>query len=548
MKAILDAINNFGAQKLMVFGGVGLALIIGAIVVASNVSEPQMSLLYGGLEPGDQQAIGSYLSKEGQPYQIDTQNKAVLVPGDQVLSLRMKLAEEGLPAGSSVGYELLDNASALGTTAQGQKATMQRALEGELARTIRSLDWIASARVHLVVPERELFSRTVREPSASVVLKTRGGGVNPGQIKAIQHLVAAAVPNLSPARISIVDDKGNLLAKGVEDEQSKQTDLVNSFEQLRQQYENRVRSTIEETLEKSVGLGQVRVNVSADMNFDRVTTEETVYDPESVVPRSTQDVEETESTQDAETEVPVTVGANLPGGAAGNGGGNRSQSSSSRTESTVNNEMNKTTRQTTREGGKLNRIAVSVLVNHKVSVNPETNEKTYTPRTDQELQMLSQLVRTAIGFNGDRGDQVQVVNMEFAPAVSVLDEEEIFDIIGLTKDDILKLAEMLVLGIVAILVVLLVLRPLVARIIAMGEEAAEAAASLPGDSPALAGPDFGRGALAAPEPEESELEAMIDLDKIEGRVKASSVKKIGDIIDKHPEEAVAIIRTWLYES
>src|SRR5690606_30187616 len=216
----------------------------------------------------------------------------IYVPADQVAKLRLSLASEGIPAGGSIGYELFDRADALGTTNFVQQINQIRALEGELARTIRSIRQVRAARVHLVMPKRELFSNDRAEPTASVVL-TIGGGLDKGQVSAIQHLIASAVPGMKASNVSVIDSSGELLARGAEDGE---LDVANS-EDMRRSYEARMSQAIEQLLAQTLGAGKVRAEVTADLDFNQVTTNKEDFNPDGQVVRSTQTVEETGNSQ-----------------------------------------------------------------------------------------------------------------------------------------------------------------------------------------------------------------------------------------------------------
>ena len=233
------------------------------------------------------------------------------LPQDRVARLRLTMAEEGLPSGGSIGYEIFDRSEGLGTTNFVQSINHLRALEGELARTIRSIGTVRNARVHLVLPKRELFTRDRMEPTASIVIAMLGNNRLDGQkVQAIQHLVAAAVPGLKPNMISIVDNNGSLLARGTVEGDLQQT--ASTADEMRISYETRMARKVEELLERSVGVGNVRVQISADIDFDRVTENAEIFDPDGQVARSTQTIEEENGSSDGEGLAPVTVGGNLP--------------------------------------------------------------------------------------------------------------------------------------------------------------------------------------------------------------------------------------------
>ena len=524
-------------------GAIMLGMIGFFIFLATRLATPSMVLLYGDLSSDDSSRITSQLSSQNVPFELGQGGSQIMVPSDRALKLRLSLASQGIPSGGSIGYELFDEQQTIGTTSFVQNINLVRALEGELARTIQTISIVRSARVHLVLPRRELFSREKNQATASITLRLGSESLEKDQIAGIRHLVAAAVPGLVPARVSIISSSGKLLAGGFE-EDSASFMAVQSQEQ-RRNFERRMSRTIESLLEKTVGFGKVRAEVKADMDFDRISTTDEKFDPDGQVVRSTQSIEETNQTRDTEGTQPVSVGTNLPDPIAAGGENATSSAAQSRTEETVNFEVSKKIINHVREVGIVNRLSVAVLIDG-IRGFDDDDEPTYEPRSEAEMELLGTLVRSAIGFNADRGDTVEVINMEFA---EVEEEEIALELFfGLDKNDLLRMAEILVLSIVAILVILLVVRPLVSRAFESIPSAAAAGERLLADQAAAAA-----AALTAPgipseaTVEEEQFEELIDIDRVEGRVKASSVKKVGEIVEKHPEEALSIIRSWMYQ-
>jgi flagellar M-ring protein FliF len=540
--ALLQTMRNLGPLRLLIMGGVVLGLIAFFIFLTTRLANPMMSQLFGNLDQADSSSITTQLDNMNVPYEVKQNGSEIHVPSGDVARLRLTLAEQGIPSSGTIGYEIFDSADTLGSTNFVQNVNLVRALEGELGRTIGGIDTVRSARVHLVMPRRELFSREKQEPSASIILKMKGSGrLDREQVSAIQHLVAAAIPGLAPNRISVVDDKGSLLAKGFEEE-GELGAISAKADERRRVFENRMARTVEELLERAVGFGKVRAEVRADMDFDRISTTEESYDPDGQVVRSTQTIEEAATSREAEP-LPVTVATNLPDGGPEAGEGASASASETRTEETVNYEITKKIINHVRDVGIVNRLSVAVLVDGTYTVDEEGN-RNYEPRLENEMTQLANLVRSAIGFSTDRGDNIEVINMQFAAADEEVEEPlELF--FGLGKNDMLRMAEILVLSIVAILVILLVVRPLLTRAF----EAIPVAAAAPGEGRLLSDEGMGApAAIAGPEgPIEEEFEELIDIDRVEGRVKASSVKKVGEIVEKHPTEALSILRSWMYQ-
>jgi len=533
---LVTIIKGMGTARLAVMGVMIAAMAFFFIFMITRLTGSNMDLLYADLDPSDQNAITSQLTSRNIPFEID--GNRLLVPATQVGRLRMAMAAEGLPLGGVGGYEIFDNTSSLGTTNFMQNVQLVRALEGELAKTIRSIEVVKSARVHLVMSRRQLFTRDKQSATASVILKMRGAATLTGeQIAAIQHLVAAAIPELDPSRVSIVDNKGKLLATG--NEKDSEVARANDMVSRRINFERRMADELTELLEKSVGLGNTKVNVNADLDFDRISTTEEKFDPDGQVVRSTNTIEETSSGQESEAEQPVGVQQNLPDAQAG-GGGAKSTNTESRTEEVTNFEISKKITNHVRESGLLKRISVAVLIDGEL-IEQEDGEVVYRERTEQEMDNLAKLVSSAIGYNAERGDTVEVINMRFVE--KEVDLEEPLDLFfGLQKQDLVRIAEVIVLLILAVLAILLVVRPLLTRAFeALPAAAAEAEQRLLAEAagvPAIQGPEGG---------EEEDYEELIDIDRVEGRVKSSSVKRVGEIVEKHPEEALSIIRGWMYQ-
>ncbi|MGF1641962.1 MAG: flagellar basal-body MS-ring/collar protein FliF [Rhodospirillales bacterium] len=552
MEAALQVMRNLGPMRLAVIGAVTFGLVGFFLWIVTRLSTPQLELLYADLDVTDSARIVAQLESARIPFEIRGGGGAIYVPADRVPRTRLTLAEQGLPAGGSIGYEIFDNASSLGTTNFIQNVNLVRALEGELARTIRSIDAVKGARVHLVLPKRELFSRDRQEPSASVLLHMHGANrLTQTQIVGIQNLVASAVPGLNPLRISIVDGRGSLLAQGFDDGLSLGT-LSAKTDERRELFERRLARTVEQLLERTVGAGKVRAEVFADMNFDRINTSEEVFDPDGQVVRSTQAITETSSNREGDGQLPVSVATNLPDARLDGSGLGGAEAQESRNEETVNYEISKKVINHVRETGIVKRLSVAVLVDGVYGPAPDGSDG-YQPRSQQELDLLATLVRSAIGFDGQRGDTVEVINMRFVE-LDTPEGEEPTMLLGLTKNDLFRLAQYLVLIVFAVLAFLLVVRPLMKRFV----EATPLEASAPSrdllarqpEPPALAPPVSGTAMASLPAgertPTAEALDGMIDLQQVEGRVNASAVKKVGEIVDKHPEEALSIIRGWLY--
>ena len=542
MNSFVDTLKQLGPSRLAIMGAILVGLVLFFVFVSLKVSTPPMKLLYSELSSTDSGAIAAKLEENEINYEVSPDGSRITVSETEVGRARLLLAEAGLPNGGSMGYELFDKQSGFGTTNFVQNINQVRALEGELARTISSLGSVRSARVHLVLPQRELFSRESRPSSASVYLGVRPGAiVEREQVISIQSLIASAVPDLQTSDVTVIDSNGNLLARGGEDNAENMMSV--KAEEMRRNYESRLTDKIEDQVSRVVGFGNVRAIVTAEVNFDRISTNEEVFDPEGQVVRSTQVTEENSTEREATPE-DISVQNNLPGVGGDLLTNTAPNAEENRLEEVTNFEISRTVRNTVREVGEINRLSIAVLVDGRYTANEE-GERVYEERSAEELEQIEELVRTAAGFDASRGDSLTVKNLQFA---EIDTNEEFVDerlLFGFEKSDLIDAAEVLLVGIMIILVVLLVLQPMVSRLLASDDK--EVDEDLEADlltmrpqAPALEGPD-----AEGVSPMDEEDEAMIDIQGVEGKVKSSSIRKVEEIIDNYPQETVSVIRSWM---
>jgi flagellar M-ring protein FliF len=548
MSALVQTFKDMGRVKLGVFAGAAVILIALFIYISMRISSPLMSPLYSGLSIEDSAKIVEQLDQQNIPYELRSNGTQILISSDQVLRTRLNLAQQGMPSGGSiVGYEIFDRAETLGTSNVVMNINMLRALEGELARTIASFQQVESARVHLVIPKRELFTREKQDPSASVALKLRGADMEKSEIRAIQNLVATAVPGLKTSHITIVDSTGQLLAKGSGEGESGMGD--SDAQEYRVGFENRMKTTLEALLDRSLGAGKAKVTVNADIDFDRIITNSEKFDPESQVARSVQTNVEKENSSDKNSQDNVSVANNIPNPPGNNQESVISTRNSQKNEETTNFEISKVTQNHVKEMGTVKRMSVAVLVDGIYSENA-SGEQVYAPRAAAELKQIETLVRSAVGFDEKRNDVVEVVNMRFSPDGSGMFEESWFDRHAGVIENIVQAV---VLGLVGLLALLLVVRPLVNRLIESvgptGQNPLLAGAGLSGQ-PALTAGGFdssGNPLLPGQSAEDEDEESMINIDRVKGRVKSSMYRKINELIDKHPDETLTIVRQWVFK-
>jgi flagellar M-ring protein FliF len=552
---IIGFLQSFGLGRLAAIIGVSAGVAAALFALVLNLGAEPKALLYSNLDMKEASSITQALEQSGIKYEVKGDGTTILVPRDKVASTRLMLSGKGLPTSGSVGYEIFDNANALGQTDFVQNLNRQRALEGELARTIRSLDGVTFARVQLVLPKRQLFEDEAESPSASVVIGVAGREPAADQVRALQNLVAGAVPNLKPDRVTIVDQNAKLLAGG-----DGQAQAGAAAADQRTAAEDGLKKRIKELVEGIVGPGKARVQVTADLDLNQVTTQEEKFDPDGQVVRSTQTGEDTSKQNQGETSGQATASANVPGTPGANPSNANSGSSSGHTEETTNYEISKTTKTTIEEPGSIKRLSVAVAVDGVTAVGANGKPGAYTPRSAAEMQRIDQLVRSAVGFDASRGDQVNVINVQFdreaAGTSATAGGSKLMDF---DKNDLMRGAELLILGVVAAMIIFFVVRPLLA---ATGPSTGGPMPRTLAGVRALQGPGGGGGGqgqvsydaatgepLALPGPVGNpEMDSRIDIAKIEGQVRVSSVKSVSDFVDRHPEESVSILRGWLHEA
>ncbi|WP_332700005.1 flagellar basal-body MS-ring/collar protein FliF [Devosia sp.] len=540
MDNLSQLINRIGLPRLAAMAVVAVLMLgfFGFLIMRAQT--PNLAPLYTGLSLEDSSAIVTELQTLNIPYELRGEGDTILIPRDQITTVRMTLAGSGLPQRGQVGYEIFDQQSTLGATSFVQNLNNVRALEGELARTISSLNRIKSARVHLVLPERELFRRERSDPSASIVLAVRGELAN-SEIRAIQHMVASAIEGLTPTRVSIVDDQGNLLASGSGDDA--QGALAGDTAERTLSYENRLRTRVEDMLANVVGPGRARVEVSAEIDFNRSTTTQETFDPESQVVRSSQ-LRETENLT-AGANGQVTVANELPGASQNNGAAGASEQGTS-SEEVTNYEISKTTQTAVTEAGSVKRLSVAVVVDGVYAADPSLGTETYTPRSADQIAQILTLVRSAVGYSAERGDSVEVVNMQFAerPELAAPGTDSSGGLLDFTRDDLMNGAEMAVTLLIALALVFFVMRPLLKKVMTPETQ--------PLALPSAA--EVGHhGVLSAdghviPDPAEEQRDktpAWVANAKSMGETQLQTLKMVGNLVEENPRQAALIVRDWL---
>lgn len=538
MNPFASLIQRFGLGRLVTILGVSAGVAAALFALVLNVASEPQALLYSNLDLKEAGSITAALDQGGIKYAVKGDGSTIFVQRDKVASTRLLLAGKGLPTSGSVGYEIFDTAPALGQTDFVQNLNRQRALEGELARTIRSLQGISSARVHLVLPRRQLFEDEAEQPSASVVIGVGGREPSADEVRAIRNLIAGATPDLKPERVTLVDDKGKMLAAG---DDAAMADQMAADQ--RASTEDRIRKTVKDMVEGVVGPGKARVTVSADLDLARVTTQSEKYDPDGQVVRSTQTTDENSKETTDAGGAAATSAANIPGGPAATGSNNNG-AASGKTEETTNYEISKSTRTEVIEPGQIKRLSVAVAVDGLATLDKK-GKITYAPRTADEMQRIEALVRSAVGYSQARGDQVTVVNVRFSHDEDMEGVSAGSPLMGFDKNDVMRGVELVILLITGAMLIIFVARPLLKNATGGGlmPMLASAMQAGGGSSPQLPRPPGETLALPS-----SDMEQRLDIAKIEGQVKVSSVKRISEFVEQHPDESISILRSWLHEN
>lgn len=442
MQNLIDIWNRLDPRRRIILVGATAAVFVTVLILARTAAQPQLSLLYSGLDSASAGEVVAALDARGISYEV--RGDAIHVDAGRRDALRMELAAEGLPSASSKGYELLESLTGFGTTAQMFDAAQWRAVEGELARTILGGEGIRAARVHIArAPSRSLSGPSA--PSASVAVTAASGRVTEAQAQAIRHLVAAAVAGLSPDAVQVVDTVNGLVA-GDDPAPAAQASTR----------AGEIRANVERLLAARVGHGKAVVEVAVELVTESEEISERRIDPESRTAIST----ETEQQSGSSTEPggPITVASNLPDGEAGQNAGQGS-SNSEESRERVNYELSETRREMRRAPGDIRRLTVAVLVD-SVETVAEDGTVTRSPRDEAELSTLRDLVAAAAGINAERGDVLTLHSMEFLPAPEGGTLVEAGLLTG--SVDLGQLVQMLVAGAIALVLALFVIRPILA--------------------------------------------------------------------------------------
>ena len=453
-------LNNLNALELNKKIGLGLGLLtllLGVVVISTMLNKPTTVPLYSSLSRQDINSMSRVLSENGFVFAVSQENGSINVAPGMVAEARMTLAEYGLPASPESGYELFDNVNSLGLTSFMQDVTNKRAIQGELARTIQMMSGVNSARVHLVLPTKKIFRRKGNDmPSASLVLKTHGILPNKS-VRAIRHMVAAAVPGLEVERVTIVSANGTLMTSAGD----KSSARFSGLSELENDFEVEAERKISSALGAHLGSANFRITVSAKLNSDQRRVDERVFDPESRVARSVQIVREKGTAENKASNQTTTITQNLPEEPNTPGQGQTSQENSEKREELTNYEISEKKISVISDGYQIEKLSVALIVDSsRISALLGNDPK--QADVDAKIVELENIVKSALALSPERGDTINVSVMEFLPEEVTGDEQASSGfslLIGQHFGSIIN-ALGLILG--AVVLALLGIRPLIA--------------------------------------------------------------------------------------
>ncbi|MCK7611281.1 flagellar basal-body MS-ring/collar protein FliF [Roseibium sediminicola] len=530
---------ELGVRRLIALALIGLATIATVGAGAFYLSRPEQTALYTGLDGEDVTRIGSALRDAGIQFDISADGSSVLVNHAQTAKARMLLAEKGLPRGANSGYELFDELGSLGLTSFMQEVTRVRALEGELARTIQLMKGIRAARVHIVLPEKGSFRRDQQPPSASVVIRSDV----PDDVRtadAIRHLVAAGVPGMEASKVTVLDTSGGILAAGKDPTKASAGQLAS----LETAVSNRIQENIRKTLTPYLGLENFQVSVAAELNTDRKTIAETIFDPDSRIERSVRTIRENENAQNSSVSAPTTVEQNLPEEDVSADNGERSSEENERREETVNYEISSKRIETSQDGYKVDRLSIAVLVDKPRLTQSLGGEPTQA-QIQEQLTEIEALVASSAGVEADRGDHVKVSVVDFVDGGKALEPIPPISISEYLLRQSGNIINALAILTVSMLVIWFGLRPAVAALVPQVSQPQVEMAELgmlPEGGEATVEPFDGEQAFLVP-PDHSDM-----LQDLNSKRNQSALRKLESLLEYNEEQSAAILRQWLYES
>ncbi|MFZ4858207.1 MAG: flagellar basal-body MS-ring/collar protein FliF [Desulfuromonadaceae bacterium] len=456
IRRLIEPFLALSPGKQMLIAAVAFISAVAFAVLIFVANRTEYRPLFTNLTSEDAGEIVKKMKDSKTPYQITADGKGILVPSDKVYELRLTLASEGIPQGGGVGFEIFDRKN-FGMTEFVQKLNYQRALQGELSRTIAQLTGVEQARVHLVIPEKSLFKDNEKPATASIVLKMKSNrALKDSEVQGVVHLVSSSIEGMDPEHVTILDSRGKILSKGGSSDPT--TRMTSAMQETQRMYEKNIEERLQSLLDRIVGGGRSVARVTASFDFKQVERLEEKFDPESIAVRSEQRTEEKGSSTTSSSGVPgvqTNLGRTAPAGGATSGGG-------SKNDETLNYEVSRSTAKIIEPVGALSKISIAVLVDGKYEApaavkEGQTAKAKYSPRSPDELQKIETLVKSAVGFNTERGDQLSVQNIPFQETGESGATETAT---WWTNPFVLTLAKNLMIGISFLVLIMFVIRPL----------------------------------------------------------------------------------------
>lgn len=551
LELLWQNLRDLGMRRLVALGLIGLTVVGTVAVGVYYLGQPEREPLYANLTREDVSRIGSALKDANIPFDVNADGTTVMVAHADTAKARMLLAVKGLPQSTNTGYELFNDVRSFGLTSFMQEVTRVRALEGELARTIQTMKGIKAARVHIVLPDRAAFRRDQQQASASVVIRTENAE-DASTAQAIRRLVAAAVPGLKLDDVTVLNTEGAVLSASDDGTSAATGRKVALQQQVNRETEEKIRRTLIPYL----GLGNFEVSVSSRLDTDRVTTQETTFDPQSRVERSVRVVKELGESQNRTKQPTTTVQQNIPNNQTTSQPTTDANESSSRREELTNFEVSSRTVQTVRDAYVVRGLSIAVLVNRDRLAAPSGPSSEMVP-IEQQIYEVEQLVASAAGYDKDRGDKLKVAAVAFADGGHAMEPVPPLPWTELLLRQAGTMINALTILAVAALLIWFGLRPAVRAVLSRPHDDVERevadieTAMLAAEPlPAVTGP--GPAPIIAAPPTAPALEAggdepvnlIGDLTKLKNR---SPQKRLEQIVEYDEEQAVAILRQWLHQ-
>jgi flagellar M-ring protein FliF len=536
---LATALQKLGARRLIALGVIGVTLFSAILVSSFYLNRPQYETLYVGLSRDDVNRMGMALGEAGIPFDVKSDGTSILVAFGKADQARMYLAEKGLPTSNNAGYELFDNMGSLGLTSFMQEITRVRALEGEISRTIQAIRGIKAARVHIVLPEKGSFRRGDQAPSASVVIRTEGDfAIESAQ--SIRQLVAAAVPQLTAAEVTILDTNGRLLAS--------KDDGTNAGAVMSATLEQNVSASVDENIRKALapylGVGHFQTSVQVALDTDRRQTNETVFDPESRVERSVRVVRESGDSKNSTSDNATGVEQNIPQEEIASKNGDNSSEKTDKREELTNYELNSKTVSTTSDSYQIKRLSIAVVIDQARLLATAGAAPVPENFVDQQIAKITELVATAAGLDQKRGDIINVTAVNFMEAA----DEQLAPASTPMSEMIFRQSGSIINAVALVAAVGLVLwfgvRPLMREMKAPQDTlqlAGGSDLSVPGLAPTNNLP------IVAKVTAEQSL-PYDDLSDLRRRMRVPAQNRLEQMIDMDEERVAAILKQWVHEA